>query len=68
VLREGAVDASRPYFQSARADAREHFHKAVRISLHPEKGEMGADATLAELPSGQIDPRAVRRGFGRDYR
>lgn len=59
-FQDAIVDALRPYFESAHADAREHFHKAVRISLHPEAGEMGADATYPNC----LPPKTIRGLFG----
>lgn len=59
-FQDATVDALRPYFESAHADARENFHKAVRISLHPETGEMGADATYPNC----LPPKTIRGLFG----
>lgn len=38
------VDGLRPYFESAHLDAREVFHRAARIDLHPDAGGAGANA------------------------
>lgn len=46
------VDGLRPYFESAHLDAREVFHRAARIDLHPDAGGPGANAQYPNcLPS-----------------
>lgn len=50
----------RPYFESAHQDAREVFHAAARISLHPEDGETGDHATYPNC----LPPKTVRGLFG----
>ncbi|RYF86747.1 MAG: hypothetical protein EOO03_11415 [Chitinophagaceae bacterium] len=42
---DATVGELRPYFESAHLDARDVFHKAARISLHPEDGDRGSHAT-----------------------
>jgi hypothetical protein len=50
----------RPYFESAHMDARDVFHKAARISLHPEADARGAHATYPNC----LPPKTVRGLFG----
>ena len=50
----------RPYFESAHRDAREVFHAAARISLHPEDGDRGDHATYPNC----LPPKTVRGLFG----
>jgi len=38
------VKALRPYFESAHADARQHFHELIGMDLHPEPSAPGAHA------------------------
>ncbi|TGV22750.1 aminotransferase [Mesorhizobium sp. M4B.F.Ca.ET.143.01.1.1] len=38
------VEELRPYFESAHLDARDVFHRAARIDLHPDADGPGADA------------------------
>src|SRR3546814_3793938 len=38
------VDELRPYFESAHLDAREVFHRAARIDLHPDADAPGQHA------------------------
>ncbi len=40
-----AVGGLRPYFESAHFDAREHFHAFAKMSLHPDEGAPGSNAT-----------------------
>ena len=54
------VGALRPYFESAHRDAREAFHKAARISLHPEDGARGSHATYPTC----LPPKTSRGLFG----
>lgn len=54
------IDALRPYFESAHLDAREVFHDAIGIDLHPDAGAAGTEASYpAALP-----PTAKRGLFG----
>lgn len=57
---DGDVAELRPYFESAHLDARESFHRAARISLHPEAGAVGAGATYPNC----LPPKAIRGLFG----
>ena len=57
---DATVAALRPYFESAHADAREVFHRAARISLHPEPIARGANATYPNC----LPPKAIRGLFG----
>ncbi|MBR1001199.1 hypothetical protein [Bradyrhizobium liaoningense] len=41
---DSVVAELRPYFESAHQDAREVFHRAARIDLHPDANEPGANA------------------------
>lgn len=43
-LDEAGVDELRPYFESAHLDAREVFHRAARIDLHPDADAPGGNA------------------------
>lgn len=43
-LDDAGVDQLRPYFESAHLDAREVFHSAARIDLHPDADGPGANA------------------------
>lgn len=52
------VKALRPYFESAHADAREHFHALIGIDLHPEASAPGAHA---EYP--RCLPKIALRGL-----
>lgn len=54
------ISELRPYFESAHQDAREVFHAAARISLHPEDGEKGDHATYPNC----LPPKTVRGLFG----
>jgi hypothetical protein len=54
------ADQLRPYFESAHLDAREVFHRAARIKLHPEAGAPGAHATYPNC----LPPKAIRGLFG----
>src|SRR3546814_20083503 len=38
------VDELRPYFESAHLDAREVFHRAARLDLHPDEDAPGPHA------------------------
>lgn len=51
--------ALRPYFESAHLDAREHFHKKIGISLHPD----GGAAPTVEYPN-CLPGKALRGLFG----
>lgn len=51
--------ALKPYFESAHLDAREHFHRKIGISLHPD----GADAPAISYP-GCLPAKALRGLFG----
>ena len=58
---DGAVvDELRPYFESAHRDAREVFHRAARIDLHPdaEAPEWHAQCPIC------LPPTARKRLFG----
>jgi hypothetical protein len=57
---DATVEALRPYFESAHRDAREAFHKAARISLHPEHGARGSHATYPTC----LPPKTTRGLFG----
>lgn len=57
---DAAIDELRPYFESAHLDAREVFHRAARISLHPEAGERGAGSTYPDC----LPAKATRGLFG----
>ncbi|WP_417260649.1 hypothetical protein [Celeribacter sp.] len=59
-LSDDDVSELRPYFESAHLDAREVFHAAARISLHPEDDGKGAHATYP----GCLPPKTVRGLFG----
>lgn len=54
------ISELRPYFESAHLDAREIFHAAARISLHPEDGGKGAHATYPNC----LPPKTIRGLFG----
>lgn len=59
----GASDADlvkelRPYFESAHADARGHFHELIGMDLHPEASAPGSHA---EYP--RCLPEVARRGL-----
>lgn len=51
------MDALRPYFESAHLDAREHFHKKIGISLHPDGG------AAAEVKYPNCLPSTALRGL-----
>lgn len=53
-VREGL----RPYFESAHADARDHFHAFAGISLHPDSGAAGCNAKYPNCL-----PTTTRRGL-----
>lgn len=59
-LADADVAELRPYFESAHQDAREVFHKAARISLHPEDGGRGSHATYPNC----LPPKTIRGLFG----
>ena len=59
-LSDADISELRPYFESAHQDAREVFHAAARISLHPEDGGKGAHATYPNC----LPPKTVRGLFG----
>lgn len=59
-LSDADISELRPYFESAHQDAREVFHAAARISLHPEDGETGDHATYPNC----LPPKTVRGLFG----
>lgn len=48
---DALMAALRPYFESAHLDAREHFHKKIGISLHPDGGAVPAVEYPKSLPS-----------------
>ncbi len=52
------IEALRPYFESAHADAREHFHALIGMDLHPEASAPGAHA---EYP--RCLPKVALRGL-----
>ena len=52
------IDVLRQYFESAHLDAREYFHAAIGIDLHPDAGE---DSAHAQYPS--CLPSTTRRGL-----
>jgi hypothetical protein len=54
------IDALRDYFESAHADAREVFHAAARIDLHPDADAPGAHARYP----GCLPPTAQKGLFG----
>lgn len=51
--------ALKPYFESAHRDAREHFHRQIGISLHPD----GAAAPVFAYPN-SLPTKALRGLFG----
>lgn len=55
---ENVVAGLRPYFESAHFDAREHFHRQIGISLHPDVVDDGAHA---QYPS--CLPKVAKRGL-----
>ncbi|MBU0657155.1 MAG: aminotransferase [Gammaproteobacteria bacterium] len=57
-LSKSLVDALRPYFESAHLDAREYFHEAIGIDLHPDAGVVGSHA---QYPG--CLPSTTRRGL-----
>lgn len=59
-LSDTDISELRPYFESAHRDARDVFHAAARISLHPEDGGKGAHATYPNC----LPPKTVRGLFG----
>lgn len=59
-LSDTDISELRPYFESAHSDAREVFHDAARISLHPEDGGRGAHATYPNC----LPPKTIRGLFG----
>lgn len=59
-LTDADVAELRPYFESAHCDAREVFHKAARISLHPEDGGRGVHATYPNC----LPAKTIRGLFG----
>ena len=54
------VNELRPYFESAHLDAREVFHHAARIDLHPDAGGAGANAQYPNC----LPPTAKKGLFG----
>lgn len=56
---DALLEAVRPYFESAHLDAREHFHRKIGISLHPDGAVAPAIAYPSCLPS-----KAIRGLFG----
>lgn len=52
--------ALRPYFESAHLDARDVFHRAARIDLHPDAD---GDGSHAQYP-GCLPPTAIKGLFG----
>jgi len=59
-LSDADIAELRPYFESAHQDAREVFHAAARISLHPEDGERGDHAIYPNC----LPPKTIRGLFG----
>lgn len=59
-LSDPDISELRPYFESAHRDAREVFHAAARISLHPEDGGKGSHATYPNC----LPKKTVRGLFG----
>lgn len=59
-LSDADVAELRPYFESAHRDAREVFHGAARISLHPEDGGRGVHATYPNC----LPAKTIRGLFG----
>lgn len=59
-ISDADISELRPYFESAHQDAREVFHEAARISLHPEDGERGHHATYPNC----LPPKTIRGLFG----
>src|SRR3546814_9253216 len=53
------LSALRPYFESAHLDAREHFHRKIGISLHPDSPATPNVTYPACLPT-----KALRGLFG----
>src|SRR3546814_19732422 len=54
------VDELRPYFESAHLDAREVFHRAARIDLHPDADAPGQHAQYPNC----LPPTAKKGLFG----
>lgn len=52
------VDALRPYFESAHLDARQHFHQAIGIDLHPDAEDEGSHSCYPNCL-----PTTTRRGL-----
>src|SRR3546814_19774104 len=57
---DALLSALRPYFESAHLDAREHFHRKIGISLHPDS----AATTTVNYPS-YLQTKAIRWLFGK---
>lgn len=57
---QSLLNALRPYFESAHLDAREYFHAAIGIDLHPDAEDDGAHA---QYP-GCLPPTTRRGLFG----
>lgn len=59
-LDDAGIDELRPYFESAHLDAREVFHQAARIDLHPDAGAPGENACYPNC----LPPTAKKGLFG----
>ncbi|WP_346897555.1 aminotransferase [uncultured Roseibium sp.] len=57
---EAVLDGLRPYFESAHLDAREVFHRAARIDLHPDADGPGGNAQYPNC----LPPTAKKGLFG----
>ncbi len=59
-LDDAGVAELRPYFELAHLDAREVFHRAARIDLHPDAGAPGGNACYPNC----LPPTAKKGLFG----
>jgi hypothetical protein len=57
---DALIDGLRPYFESAHLDAREVFHRAARIDLHPDANGPGGNAQYPNC----LPPTAKKGLFG----
>jgi hypothetical protein len=57
---DALIDGLRPYFESAHLDAREVFHRAARIDLHPDANGLGGNAQYPNC----LPPTAKKGLFG----
>jgi len=57
---DALIDGLRPYFESAHLDAREVFHRAARIDLHPDANGPGGNAQYPNC----LPPTAKEGLFG----